>query len=294
MTKLKSAKHHWWPECVSRHWAAKDGKTGRIEPDGSTIRIPPKELGAIGNGHHIKFGRNPGDSDVWDSSFEKEFDAADTNFPGVISWLNGLSREAFYDRDLSGRFVSQPATDKQLLALTSPMNREASVALAESLRGPLPNRERNLIIGVNMQHSQRIIVDSIRANAKFAILFSTAREFIYGDGFFHNVRAVVDPPHSPRMLVPITPTMSVIISRPTSFFAQPRLSTLVLTADEVSQCNHAVQVYSRQALFFRSQEPSLIEAFTCCKHMEYESPDNPVNNLINAIPGTPLRNTHWF
>jgi hypothetical protein len=72
MPKLKSARHHWWPRCVSRLWADEDGTTGWIKTDGSVIRIPPDKLGMIGNGHHIKLGRNPGEMTDWDSSFENE------------------------------------------------------------------------------------------------------------------------------------------------------------------------------------------------------------------------------
>jgi hypothetical protein len=303
MVKLKSAKHHWWPRCVSRRWAAEDGKTGWIRPDGSTDRIPPKELGAISNGHHVKFGRKPEDSDVWDFSFEKGFDAADSNFPSVITWLEGLDRKSIFDNDLNDRFLPQSATDEQLsgltesivsLAVRSPMNREASVAVADLVSGVMPTRERNNIIGLNMRTSQRIIADAIGTNAKFAVLFSNSKEFIYGDGFFHNVRAVHNYPHTPKMLVPITPNMSVIINRPTSFMVEPRLSTLILTGDEVDRCNQAVQVYSRQALFFRREMPILTENFICGKHLHYENVDNPIDNLLRAIPGIPPRNKNWL
>jgi hypothetical protein len=301
MVKLKRENHHWWPECVSRYWAAEDGRVGWIKPDGITIRVLPESLGQTGNVHHVKFGHNPDASDIWNFSFENEFNAADSDFIRVIAWLEGLSRESIKGRDLSDRFLSQPASDEQLFALTesvvslavrSPRNREASVALQELVRGTLPSRERNMLIGMNMRQSQRIIADSIGSNAKFAVLFSTLKEFIYGDGFFHNVNAVINPPRSPKMLVPITPTMSVIISRPSSFTMQPRLSTLVLTADEVGQCNKTIQIYSRQALFFRSEVPSLIDEFACGKHMEYASTDNPIDNIISAMPGIPPRNMH--
>ena len=213
MPKLKSERHHWWPRCVSARWAADDGTTGWIKPDGSCIRVPPKELGLIGNAHHIKLGRHPGDATGWDSSFEREFDAADSNFPSVISWLESLKHEFMPHRELRNRFLSQSAADDQLrlltecvvsLAVRSPMNREASVALAERLRGPIPNPQRNTLIGANMRHSQRLIADSIGANGKFAVLFSHGREFIFGDGFFHNVKAVVNPPIGPKILAPIT------------------------------------------------------------------------------------------
>ena len=298
MPKLKSERHHWWPRCVSAHWAAEDGTTGWIKPDRSYVRVPPKELGLIGNAHHIKLGRHAGDSTDWDTSFEDDFDAADANFPSVISWLESLKHEFMPHRELHDRFLVQSAADDQLrlltecvvsLAVRSPMNREASVSLAEHLRGPIANPERNALIGANMRHSQRMIADSIGANGKFAVLFSHGREFIFGDGFFHNVRAVVNPPIGPKILAPITPSVSVIVTRPTSFTVQPRLSTIVLNDEEVDSCNHAVQVYSRQALYFRSHQPTVDDVFTRNEHREYSRPDNPIDNLIRSIPGVPPR-----
>ena len=152
MTKIKSERHHWWPVCVSRHWAGDDGKTGWLKPDGSTIRIPPARLGVIGNGHHIKLGDSHRDT-PWDLSFERVFEKADDAFPDLIRWLERLERRpADGVQELRERFVPQPCTDAELVRITEcavsmavrgPMNREASVALAESFRGPLPTQERN-------------------------------------------------------------------------------------------------------------------------------------------------------
>lgn len=298
MPKLKSARHHWWPRSVSAHWAANDGKTGYIKPDGSCIRVPPKELGQIGNAHHIKFGNCPGDSTPWDTSFESEFESADSNFPAMIAWLEGLRHKFLPDRELRDRFAPVSAADEQLLLLTecvvslairSPRNREAHVSLPEDLRGPIPNPERNALIGANMCHCQRVISDSIGANGKFAVLFSHQREFIFGDGFFHNVDGIIDRPMNPKIIAPITPRVSVIVARQMSFMVQPRLSTIVLSDEEVDLCNHAVQVYSRQALYFRSDQPRVETVFACNQHCEYSHPDNPVDNLIRSIPGVPPR-----
>jgi hypothetical protein len=126
------------------------------------------------------------------------------------------------------------------------MNREASVFLAEHLRGPISNPERNALIGMNMRQSQRLIADTIGANGKFAVFFSQGKEFIFGGGFFHNVSAVVNPPLDPKILAPITPTISVVVSRPTLFTVNPRLSTLVLIDEEVDTCNQPDKCY-----FFR-------------------------------------------
>src|SRR5690348_5567104 len=136
MPNLKSERHHWWPRCVSRHSAANDGTTGWIKPDGSEKRVPPDKLGLIGNGHHIKLGRTPGQSTGWDTSFEDEFDIADGSFPALIAWLEGLERRPVAGQDFRPRFVPQAASDDQLrtvtecvvsLAVRGPMNREASV-----------------------------------------------------------------------------------------------------------------------------------------------------------------------
>src|SRR5436190_5251546 len=208
MAKLKSSNHHWWPRCVSARWAAADAKVGWVKPDGSHIRLPPKELGLIGNAHHIKMSQTAGDSTPLDTSFEGEFDEADRHFPSVISWLEGLNH-AFVHGESQVRFLAESVPDEQIrlltecvvsLAIRSPMNRETSVALAEHLRGPLPSAERRAVIGLNMRRSQRLVADTIVANGKFAVLFSQGKEFIFGDGFFHNVRAVVNPPMSQTIL----------------------------------------------------------------------------------------------
>src|SRR5687767_2606696 len=108
MAKLKSALHHWWPRCVSSHWAASDGKTGWIKPDGTCRRLPPHQLGALSNAHHIKLGER-GTSTVWDQSFEDEFDVADSHFPAVISWLASFPRHFLTAPRVRDRFLAQSA-----------------------------------------------------------------------------------------------------------------------------------------------------------------------------------------
>lgn len=294
MTRLKSALHHWWPRCVSRLWTDAEGKTGWLRPDGTCVRTTPANLGVLRDGHHIMLGDDAGEATAWDFSFEGTFDRADSRFPSVIAWLEGLRRAPHDDDDMRRAFLTQPATDEQLrnltecvvsLAVRSPMNREASVALADRIGPPKSPRQRNSLIGLNMARSQRIVADSIGAHAKFAVLFSDRREFIFGDGFFHNVLACVNAPHNPKVIAPLTPEMTVIVTRPMAYMVEPRLCTIELTADQVDLCNHAVQTYSRNALFFRSQVPELDEAFRCGQHCRYARSDNPMDQLIQTLPG---------
>jgi hypothetical protein len=268
--------------------------TGWIKPDGSERRVPPAQLGMLRDGHHVKLGSGSGETSAWDFSFESKFDQADSRFPAVISWLQGLIRKPRLGGDIRHGYLPQSASDEQLrtltecvvsLAVRSPMNREASVGHAEYLGPPLSARQRNAVIGANMAHSQRIIADSIGVNAKFAVLFSENREFIFGDGFFHNVKACVNPPHNPKIIAPITPEVAVIITRPMAYMVEPRLSTLALTDDEVDMCNRAVQVFSRNALFYRSQPPHVDDEFRSAQHLVYARPENPMDRLIRSVPG---------
>lgn len=299
MSKLKSARHHWWPQCVSVRWAAEDGKTGWLRPDGACTRVRPDSLGAIGNGHHIKLG-DRGEPTPWDTSFEDEFDDADNRFPAVISWLESLDRRLTAGPRLQDRFLPEAAAHDELrqltkcivsLAVRSPMNREASVAVADELRGPLKKAERNALVGMNMRESQRLIADSIGADAKFAVLFSNAKEFIFGDGFFSNVSGLVARPLAPIIVAPVTPNISVVVARPISYMVEPRLSTIVLNDTEVDVCNHAVQIYARDALFFRKDQPVIAAAFARAEHRQYAEPDNPMKLLVHSLPGVPPRDT---
>jgi hypothetical protein len=300
MGNLKSERHHWWPVCVSRHWAGEDGRTGWLKPDGSTARIPPARLGVIGNGHLIKLGRNDEET-TWDQSFERVFDRADDAFPGLIRWLEGLERRPVRDvQELRQRFISQPCTDAELarvtecaasLAVRGPMNREASVTLAEHLRGPLPTPERNALIGLNMRNSHSLIVDSIQSRGKFVAVYSQGREFVFGDGFFHNVKNVQNVPWTPKLFVPITPQICVLVCQPSTYTIEPRLTTLVLDDREVDICNKTVQVYAKNSIFFRSQQPALTEEFQRGMHLEYTHPGHPIDCLIHGIPGVPARDT---
>lgn len=296
---LKSEKHHWWPECVSKHWAGQDGKTGWLKPDGSCIRVPPAKLGVIKNGHHIKFSDREQGS-AWDQSFERVFDKADSNFPNLLRWLNSLERRDISEASsLRERFLPQPSTDEQLLWMTefaislavrSPKNREASVALAEEVRGPLPERERNALIGLNMRNSQRVISDRIGARGKYIAVYSEGREFNFGDGFFfHGVSNVHGGLIKPKLFVPLTPHLCIAFCRPTSFLVEPKLCTILLSDQEVEICNGAVQVYAKNAIFFREDRPQITDDYRIGQHLRYESSRNPIDSLMRSIPGLRLQ-----
>ncbi|WP_404357056.1 hypothetical protein [Methylotuvimicrobium sp. KM1] len=288
--KTKSERHHWWPECVSKHWKNANGKVHWILPNGEIRIAPPKNFGCIGNGHYIKLGKNEGETTAWDQNFEPIFDKADNGFPKVISWLQSLTRKDVWDaKTLTDRFIPENASDNQFaqlvesivsLAIRSPMHRESSVGLAEELRGTLPERERNALINLNMRDNQKKAVSSIGIRGKFVVLYSPSCEFVYGDGFFHNLDS-----HSPKILAPITPEISVLYTRPLQYISEPRLFTFVTSREETKILNDVVQVYSRNCIFYRSERPTIISEYTGGKHLCYASTENPIDMLISSIPG---------
>ena len=295
--KLKSERHHWWPECVSRLWADKDGGVHWLRPNGKVIRATPDNFGVIGNGHHIKLSRHPGAPSPWDESFEAAFQTADDTFPKVIARLEGLPRApAIFDRPLAERMISHAPTDEQFaqliecvisLAVRSPMHRDLAVRTAAGFRGKIEPTERNVLIGLNIRHSLRSALRQIGGRGKALVVFSYSREFIFGDGFFNNLTPPTDHLLSPKLFVPLTPQMAVLFVRPTRFSVEPRLVTLVVSADEVDILNRAVPVYAKEAIYFRSERPAMTDDFAQGKHLIFADHRNPIDQLIYDIPGVP-------
>lgn len=294
---LKSALHHWWPACVSKHWEGEDGKVGWLKPDGTHLRLASHRLGAIGNGHLIKLGHG-GAPSHWDESFESEFDDADTHFPTFIDWLEQLPREELgASAGLRDRYMPVEATEQELLravecvvslAVRSPMNREASVSLAERLRGgSLPRPEREALMGLNIRRQQKLIVNDIGTRAKFVVMFSPNKEFLFGDGFYHNVSYAHPPLTTVEILAPITPWISVLICRHRQYMKNPQLTSIVLTDAEIDGLNLAIQVYSRNAIYFRNALPIPHEAYLTGQHRKFADTDNAVSYLIHGTPGIP-------
>jgi len=300
MSKTKSERHHWWPECVSARWADDAGGVTWLLPDGGERRARPDAFGVIGNGHYIKLSRTAGEATVWDQNFEDEFQDADAQFPGVISWLEGLEFEARPGGDRRARFQPQPATEEQFrrmaesltsLAIRSPMTREAAVSIAERLRGPLPERERNTLITANLRDMHRRAMRAVSERGKATAIFSPDCEFIFGDGFYHNLTSGSMAPASPRILAPLTPRLAVLYAIPQRYTVEPRLSTLVISAEETAALNKVVQIYAREALFYRADRPEITEEFQRGKHLTFSSSRNFVEDIVHDMPGVPDRDT---
>jgi hypothetical protein len=90
-----------------------------------------------------------------------------------------------------------------------------------------------------------------------------------------------------KILAPLTPHISVLFAKPMQYSANPRLVTLAVSAEEADCLNHAVQVYAKDALFYCEDAPTIIDEFRLGAHRRYEHFDNPIDGLIQKIPGVP-------
>jgi hypothetical protein len=292
--KPKPEHHHWWPKGVSKFWKGDDGLTSMIRNAGhDEVRSNPSNFGSLRGGHHVKFNKMSDEPTPWDICFEDEFDKADASFPKVIEWLDTLDR-AFFETpdDFRDRLIPQKVSDEQVellmegivsLVVRSPRLRERAASAAELYRGPVAGKERNTIIGMNLRNFQKTLTENLGNYGKYAVIFSPNREFIFGDGFYTTIHTTGMAPHAPEVLVPITPNISVLYSMPARYRTHPKLVTLVLSREEASFFNFAVQVYAKEYLFYRSERPEIINEFRLNRHLRFSSSENPISELAREV-----------
>jgi hypothetical protein len=119
---------------------------------------------------------------------------------------------------------------------------------------------------------------------KLAVIFSDAREFIYGDGFYHNLTAASQYAVLSRILAPLTPEIAVLYVCPMAYRPDPSLVTLEASDELVSIINSTVQIYAKDYLFYRHEKPALMPEFTANEHLVIQSGD-PVDDLVESLPG---------
>jgi hypothetical protein len=291
---IKSELHHWWPRGLSRFWADSDGCIGRLSWDGRLLRSPPAGLGAINNAHHIRLAKTP---TKWDSSFEGIFGAADTAFPHIVAWLESRRpTQTPTFGQLADRLIAYEPEDEPLselaeclssLIVRGPMFRNSIRSEVNNYRagGSLKEIEDDdVLIPMNLRRSHQLFTDAIRGGGKYVVLYTDAAEFIFGDGFFHNFASTQAAPLAPKCLVPLTPNIAVLYARPMQYTTFPRMHFLTVTADEVALLNDTIQIYARDYLFFRHQQPEIIADFSMREFRQYNFHIHPwIDQLIEIV-----------
>jgi hypothetical protein len=68
---------------------------------------------------------------------------------------------------------------------------------------------------------------------------------------------------------------------------EPIISTLVIDGEEAKLLNDVVQVYARDAIFYRSEEPVITDAYSQRRHLMCMSPGDPIEQIIADLAGIP-------
>ncbi|WP_407273856.1 DUF4238 domain-containing protein [Dickeya ananatis] len=287
---LKSERHHWWPQTISKHWRNSRGFINRVNSKGESTEVKPKSLAVIKNGHIIKLSDAPEKRTSFDQNFECFFDKADSNSNAIIKSLSEIMIKHF---QCESKFFAKSnvcsSEEHELLieiivslAVRSPMYRDRCIAVAEKLRGEIRALEKDRLIAINMRDALKNITSHIKNEASIYLLLSKEKEFIFGDGFYHDIPTVTIPSRSPIIVCPLTPNICVIID------AKERkkddsLISVALNDEEVAICNDTVQIYSKNEIFYRENNPILSEYFTDNQRKEYYPYDNPLLKLLEKI-----------
>lgn len=297
----RSARHHWWPKSLSQYWTDEKGHIHRIDCDGKDVPSTPQTLARISGGHNIVFD-NPS---PWDESFESYFDRPDGNFPTVVRWLEEIvaSHIPAKKNQAGPYFCPHECGDDDLLrlfecmlslAIRSPRFRSGAVQFAESLRGSIEKSEQKRLAAANLRQSYSILTNDLWADGKYVLffiperkrIFSKRLEFIFGDGFYHNLNVATQNLFGVKMLLPLTPSIAVLHTRPMQYNPAPRLMTSIADPNLVKLFNETMQIYSKDCLFYRSAKPKLSEHFTTGEYLRFDRFD-PIDELIHTIPGVP-------
>ena len=265
----------------------------RISSNGKAVSKPPKSFGYTRNDNNVRLASR---STPWDFSFEQTFQDADNSFGSLVDWLKTLSsRIAKPSASIAGRLTPLALTKERELLLAqccaslivrSPSLRSRVRMTIESSRRAfgIESFEANQsLVAMNVRAGQQELSRSIVGGGKFAVLLSGENEFIFGDGFFHNVSAVNGPVYSPRFLIPLTPEIAVTYTRPSSYLSHPKALVMNLTPEEVSFVNRTVQIYSGQYLFFREVYPVIDDAFACGAYLQFEYHKHPWIDALHEV-----------
>lgn len=302
---IKSAKHHWWPETLSSYWADDEGGVTWLRPNGKSIKSAPKKFGAIKDGHTIRMSNLPGDESVWDNSFEKDFDQADGSFHRVLKWLNELDRcGPPFETSLTKRFVATPVSQSDFdellvcafsLIVRSPQFRQ--IAGAYSIHHGMPGHERSVrrVMMANMRNGLENLTRAFAGSGKAVAIFSPERELVFGDGFFTNVTPPAQHILQPRAILPLTPSLAILIQKPGSYLVNPNLCTLMVNRQEADELNGVVQIYAKEAIFYRSERPSILPEYKRAEHLRFADDRNFADRLCYNVPGVRDEATpDWF
>lgn len=284
---------HWWPKGVQRLWAADDGYISRIKASGDIDRKRPpkgnkKGFGYKRGGHRIAYGVSP-----WNHSFEPDFDQVDDRGARI---LRDIIEKKLSNRKGLLKLISNPCVQEDLvrfsfsLLIRSPSFRDR-YAHAGAAFGLDYDEETGK---ANIQHFWRSAkeIEFEKCNRCNLTLLCTRRlEFYFGDGLYDTVfsNSLSWYPRGDEWIadlrgnafVPLLPNLCAFLNFERSGTGcKPRV--ISINRNTLEQINLLTQVYSKDQLFFRNQEPTLSKEFLMAQHMKVKSEYEPFISQLRA------------
>lgn len=287
---IKSEKHHWWPQTISKYWVNSRGFINRLDVEGENVEVKPKSLAVIKNAHIFKLSDNPEARTAFDQNFEHFFDIADSNSNKIVKILSEIWSEHFKSEGYQSKRYNFCSSENHSLiieiivslAVRSPMYRDRIISTVESIRGGIQAFEKDRLISLNMRDALGNVTKYINNGASIYLLLSKEKEFIFGDGFYHDIPSVTIPGMLPTIACPLTPHICVILDAKEKK-SNDFLVSISLSEEEVLLCNNTIQIYSKNEIFFRNDKPVLSLHFTDNQRKEYLPYDNPLLRMIENI-----------
>ena len=268
----------------------------RISPNGKVISSSGRKLAKISDGHNILFNL----PSSWDSTFEHVFDAPDGKMSQLVEWVSSIVKNhKKLEKDGNSKISHECQIDQfndviecmLSLVVRFPKYRSSIAQLVEHYRGAIAKKEKKMLISSNIHQKYKNILESAKGRGKLAILFSDENEFIFGDGFYNNFAAATESATGAKILIPITPLITLVWVYPREYMTLPRLVSQRADTDLIQFLNYTIQVYSNEYLFYRNEKPKLIDDFKQNKHLVYSSYPDPIDSLIaNLIHDLNLKN----
>lgn len=277
---LSREKHHWWPKSLSKHWINVHGHVNRIDCSGNLVSSNPKEFGQISDGHNMLLSK----TSVWNSTVEGFFDIPDGAMSSIVDMLKKLctSNNSCISSEIENDSDKLNLLRECLISLLirSPLYRYNITQNLYKYRSHIDKREARTLIAGNINQKYHSLINNSKNSGRFVVLFSSEKEFVYGDGLYSTLSASADRLGNFKTVIPITPNIAVVWSIPRYCSSLPKIRALSVSDDVVTVINNATQTYSKEYLFYRNEAPTLIEEFTCNQHLMYDDHEDPIFQLV--------------
>jgi hypothetical protein len=124
-----------------------------------------------------------------------------------------------------------------------------------------------------------MLASTLESGGKVVLLHSWRREFVTGEGYLNNLNGSTHQ-SSYRCLVPLTPQLCALLFRDLQYLTESNCFSVALTEKEALTINCITQLYTKDSILFRSQQPLVEEFFA---ERSFRALFNHSHELIEAL-----------